>query len=347
MSRASSKACLVIVIGLLAAPGACGAEKSAAIAGETEGVPAYEAIVRTTTVGPVTANVTLAPAAPTLGDPIRLVLEVTAEAHVEVQMPAFGEALGRFEIVDFTPRRRTTPDGRTTAIQEYTLETPMSGPQVLPPLRVEFRDRRSSRPGDADPDEIHELLTEKVSFEVASVLTGGAVSEELRPARGRLSPLAPPPPDRWPWALAVGIALAVSTPLAVLAIRRWIRHRRRRTAFDVAIARIASLDARGAPSPEESDAWYVELSGIVRRYLEDRYALRAPERTTEEFLREAGRFRGLRQEHRTLLRVFLQGCDRVKFAAYLPREDESREAMQKARSFLEETREGAPLLVEV
>ena len=91
-------------------------------------------------------------------------------------------------------------------------------------------------------------------------------------------------------------------------------------------------------APGDADAWYVELSAIVRRYLEDRYGLRAPELTTEEFLREARRSADLSPAHRELLTSFLEGCDRVKFAAYHPQQTESQEALGVSRRFIEETR---------
>ena len=86
------------------------------------------------------------------------------------------------------------------------------------------------------------------------------------------------------------------------------------------------------------DPWYVELSDIVRRYVEERFALRAPELTTEEFLFEAGRSAELSSSHRGLLSDFLERCDRVKFARYTPGADESRQAFEVAERFLAESR---------
>ena len=88
------------------------------------------------------------------------------------------------------------------------------------------------------------------------------------------------------------------------------------------------------------DPWYVELSDIVRRYVEERFSLRAPELTTEEFLLEAGRSSELSSNHRSLLSDFLERCDRVKFARYSPGADESREALEVAARFLAESRAG-------
>ena len=100
------------------------------------------------------------------------------------------------------------------------------------------------------------------------------------------------------------------------------------------------LERKGLPDGDAVDAWYVELSDIVRRYLEDRFAVRAPELTTEEFLQEAQRSAELSTSHRRLLTDFLERCDRVKFAAYSPGQDESSEALAVARRFLGETHEG-------
>jgi hypothetical protein len=120
--------------------------------------------------------------------------------------------------------------------------------------------------------------------------------------------------------------------------RRWAAERARITAYDRAMRRFRALERRGLPSPDEADAWYVELSDIVRHYLEDRYGVRAPELTTEEFLQEARRSPELSASHRDLLTSFLERCDRVKFAAYHPDVAESKDVLDAARRFLDETR---------
>src|SRR5262249_4590664 len=141
-----------------------------------------------------------------------------------------------------------------------------------------------------------------------------------------------------PLAVGGGAALALVAVAGVIAIRRRRRTAVVRDALEDALARLAALEAGGLPAPEAADSWYVEISAIVRRYLEDRFALRAPELTTEEFLARAGDSARLALAHRALLRSFLERCDRVKFAAYRPPESESREVIAAARRFLEETR---------
>ena len=93
-----------------------------------------------------------------------------------------------------------------------------------------------------------------------------------------------------------------------------------------------------APAAETADAWFVELSAIVRRYLEQRYDIRAPELTTEEFLLVATARPELTADHRRLLTSFLERCDRVKFAGYRPAAGESMATHEAARGFVEDTR---------
>jgi hypothetical protein len=111
-----------------------------------------------------------------------------------------------------------------------------------------------------------------------------------------------------------------------------------RSAYDDAVAKLRTLEDRGAPAADGADAWFVELSAIVRSYLERRYEIRAPELTTEEFLLEAARSGRLSGEHRSLLEAFLERCDRVKFAGYRPDADESMASLKSARAFVEDTR---------
>ena len=285
------------------------------------------------TEGPVTATVTLTPAEPRLGDPLVLTLVVTAKTGVAVEMPAFGDALGRFAIVDFAPREETTADGVRLS-QRYTLQVSMSGRQRIPRLRVEFLDER----GPDGASRAKELLTDELPFVVASVLPEGQPLDELRPARIALAELEGPWLERnWPW-LALGAVVLAGVGAGVALWRRRAEERARLTSFDRAIARLERLEGRGLPRADAADAWYVELSDIVRRYIEERFALRAPELTTEEFLLVAGRSADLTPVHRELLSEFLATCDRVKFARYSPGEEESQGALAVARRFLTETR---------
>lgn len=328
-------------------------------------VPAKDAISKTTELGPVKATIRVWPAKPTLGDPIYARLEIEAPAGIAIDAPfqeAGDQRLGRFGIIAFTGDTKRKPDGGQIHEQTYTLEAPSSGRQRIPPLRFEMTDTRnaaaaSPAAGSAGsaaassaagvPKTAQEILTDEIPLEIAPVPVEAA-SAALRPSYGDLDP------DvggiGWLTILALAAGVAVVGSGSVLAYRTLrARHRieQQRSAYDVAVSQLRALEQDGAPEAAAADAWFVTLSSIVRRYLEQRYDIRAPELTTEEFLQVTAARAELTAEHRALLMSFLERCDRVKFAGYRPDADESLATLKAARGFVEDTRLREPIAVAV
>ncbi|HEV2694380.1 MAG TPA: hypothetical protein VG347_15920, partial [Verrucomicrobiae bacterium] len=79
------------------------------------------------------------------------------------------------------------------------------------------------------------------------------------------------------------------------------------------------------------------VSDTARFYLEERFDFHAPERTTEEFLRELSGTKLLLPEQKESLANFLASCDLVKFAKYEPGETELRGLHSSALRLVEET----------
>jgi hypothetical protein len=317
---------------------ACAGDEPVA-SGEAEPIPPppKDAIAKAVEHGPVKATVRVWPAKPTLGDPIYLRLEIEAPAGIDVQAPfhEVGAGVGRFEVKGFARANEPTKTGALLHTQTFTLDAPSSGRSRIPPLRFEVVDNRTA---GAKPGQIQEVLTDEISLEVAPV-PAEVAWKPLEPATGPLEDEV----GGTSWLVVVGIAsaavIAISAGLLVaLAMGRRRRLERQRSAYEEAVAHLVALEQRGAPDAATADAWFVELSAIVRRYLELRYEIRAPELTTEEFLLVATGRGELLEEHRALLSQFLERCDRVKFAGYRPDADESLASLKAARGFVEDTR---------
>jgi len=148
--------------------------------------------------------------------------------------------------------------------------------------------------------------------------------------------LMPVPPSWWwLWALLALIAVVVFV--------WWLRSRRKPATtagpaslpspVEVALAALQRLREENPPV----EVFYTRLSHIVRRYLEDRFGLRAPERTTEEFLYEVSQDGTLRPGHKELLGAFLQEADLVKFARLRPSATDTDRAYGAAEKFVRET----------
>ena len=83
------------------------------------------------------------------------------------------------------------------------------------------------------------------------------------------------------------------------------------------------------------------VSDILRHYIEDRFELRAPERTTEEFLFEIRDTGVLSQDHTKSLAEFLTHCDLVKFAKHSPTNEQIQHTFDLAKNFIEQTKSEA------
>jgi len=302
-------------------------------------------IENTTQRGPVQAKIKLEPSEPIIGDILTLTLQVSAEAEVELLMPEFGQSLERFTILDFVPREKIDDQGRTVVMHRYRLQPSSSGTQAIPPLMIEFVDRRPGNRLAPEGEDAYEILTERLEFNVKSVVPTGASNELKAPLR-ELAPLGAGRGKIWMALIAVSIILLLGLPFAW---RSWQHHRigsRRRSAYDIANSRLSKLRASPKPEGEEISAFFVELSDIVRHYLEDRFNLHAPELTTEEFLEVAATSPDLTAEHKNFLQDFLRQADQVKFAQHIPDSQSIDNALRSATNFLEQTKQDAPLLDE-
>jgi len=132
--------------------------------------------------------------------------------------------------------------------------------------------------------------------------------------------------------------------LAILAaaflVRRWLKRRK----TNIVLPPPVPAHIRAKKKLEQAltlitqpKPFVIAVSDTARAYLEERFNFRAPERTTEEFLRELAGTKLLLPEQKESLGGFLASCDLVKFAKYEPGESELRELHSSALRLVEET----------
>ncbi|MFH0754834.1 MAG: hypothetical protein V2A70_09730 [Candidatus Omnitrophota bacterium] len=160
---------------------------------------------------------------------------------------------------------------------------------------------------------------------------------ELRDIRG---PVAIPGEWLWLW-IILGVLFLTGV---VFVMWRHFKHPRvvplapPRPAWEVALESLLALEQGVLVAEGRIKDYYAELSGVVRWYIEERFELRAPEMTTEEFMDEVRHSDKLTKEHQKFLEDFLNASDMVKFARFVPSEPEMRQGLRLARTFVEETR---------
>jgi hypothetical protein len=101
--------------------------------------------------------------------------------------------------------------------------------------------------------------------------------------------------------------------------------------------RLAQLRAQNLDTPERIVRFYTDLADLLRHYLERRFGLPAPSRTTREFLGDIQNSSALAVDQRALLEQFLRHCDLVKFAHELPSRADCDHAAELVQRFVEES----------
>jgi hypothetical protein len=110
-----------------------------------------------------------------------------------------------------------------------------------------------------------------------------------------------------------------------------------RPAWVTAYERLEQLRRDDLPRQDRMADYYVRLSDIVRRYMEERFFIKAPEMTTEEFLISLQKSPHLQSRQQRSLKDFLTCCDMVKFARYASNLRETEESYALARRLVDET----------
>lgn len=171
-------------------------------------------------------------------------------------------------------------------------------------------------------------------------VTNNAATSAVADIRDIKPPVAIPNGWVWLWwTLAALAAVAVGVVL-------WKLWKRKRSQIPIvppipAHIRAKQKLAEALALLAQPKAFCILVSDTVRFYLEERFDFRAPERTTEEFLRELNATDLLSVEQKESLGRFLESCDLVKFAKYEPGENELRGLHASAVRLIEETEEKA------
>lgn len=187
-----------------------------------------------------------------------------------------------------------------------------------------------------------EISSQKIFIEVESVAPSEAAKEDIKP-------LKLPREIGWPlwvWGLIfAGIGGGVFGGIWLYRKRFAVKEKLGmvsavppRSPEEVAYELLAKLDPVDFMKKGRLKEFYIRLSEIFRQYLEGRFRIPAMDLTTEEI------YSGLREikiprKSTGLLEGFLDECDLVKFAKYVPGEEQVKKSPEKAKQIIDLTTE--------
>lgn len=257
--------------------------------------------------------------------PSELHIRYVGDAGAYLDVKVLEKALKEMEQVEV--KREDVPsesleDGQLQQEIIFSLDPIMPGIHILPSILITAGE---------DALKLPLLLWQVRELNQAELDAVGTFEEIVMPPE---RPLAED--ERVWWLLAIVVAL-VAAGLGWW----WLRNVRPEEklppppAWDVAYRRLKELQSRKMPEQGKFERYYVDLSSILRYYIEDRYGVHAPEQTTQEFLEAAtGK---LEEQHQAVLAEFLRHCDRVKFARYQPSMNEMKDSYEIVKNFVDQT----------
>lgn len=313
---------LFAIIAVAAAIASCGGERPA----ERESYPVDETYRR----GPVSFRAALSRDTITIAEHVTMLLEVRAREGYAAELPRFGEKLEQFGIVDYETARPELRGDTVVTRRTYELEPFLSGDYAIPPMTVRFRAE-----GDTTA---YMVESDTLRVRVNSILPDDISGLDIREIAGP----AEIPADYTRAVVIAAAAAAVAVGIYLLWRRRRVKAPaiRRIPAHEAAYQALEMLLARRLVEEKRYREFTAEVADILRRYIEDRFGLRAPERTTEEFLQEAGTGLDVGGDRTRILADFLIHCDLVKFAALEPSAEDVKRTFNTAKDFIDATKRG-------
>jgi hypothetical protein len=283
--------------------------------------------------GPLTVHVRADKTRMTIAETVLLELEATIEPDYEVQMPKVDAVLENFGIVDWDNLGdKLDPNNNIVSTCRYRLEPFLSGTYPIPAFTFEFHDVNSPE------EKKYELTTEPIDIEVTSLLGEQRAELKINDIEGVVQ-MPKKTSFWWLWILTAALPVA--------AVGSWFYLRRKRVeklirifkpAHELAYERLRALVKEDLVGAGRIKEFYERISNILRHYIEHRFSLRAPERTTEEFLLELANTNVLAEPDKENLGEFLKHCDLVKFAKHSPTNEQIQKTFDLVKDFIEKTK---------
>jgi hypothetical protein len=269
----------------------------------------------------------------TVGDPVTYTLTITRAESVVVRPPEMGINLGQFEIRDYEiVEPQMTDAGLITERYSFVISVYDVGEFEIPPLTISYTDLQGQQ---------REIRSQAIDITVNSVKPSEA--EDIKDIKPPVEMRGTRNVYLW-----VGVAL-LCIFAALILIFLWRRKRAvrkigeeelgpPRPAYEIAYEELERVENLNLIDRGFFKLYYTELSEILRRYIGQRYRIITMELTTAELV-DSMEEEEIEEVHIEEIRLFLEECDLVKFAKFIPPKEEMDAAISKARAIVDATKE--------
>lgn len=284
--------------------------------------------------GPVKARLKLAKKNLSILEDQHMILEIQGPSEIDIETPALDQRLEDYQSVPWRADTYEKTETTQTITKYFALNRLESGEQVIPPIEVKYY--QSS--GNIDTSTSIKLPAQYFTFTPIEDMT--LVEKNLEAPLG-LANLKP-----FPWLKVALIVLGVIVGIILLIfIFDYLKKKPKEKpapppipAHILAWRELEALVEQHKSGNLSAELFVSELCNVLRRYIERRFNLKAPELTTEEFLNVLIKDGGELQSQQSVLKQFLEFTDLVKFANQKVQDDDVEKGFDFIKTFIQQSK---------
>ncbi len=269
-----------------------------------------------------------------IGDLIEYTVTITYDSTLELIPPAVGLNLGQFDVKDYdVPEEKQLDNGKLQQVLWFEMRTFTTGEYVIPPLPIEYVLADST---------MKIISTDPIKINIKSIIAEGESTDSLtvRDMKQQASLKSGLP--LWAMLLLIGVGIAIVS----VSVWWWFKKRGEeeaafidpRPSWEIAFADLAMLKQKNLPAEGELKLYYLELTEIIRRYLGKKFEFDAIDLTTteiDEYFESIEFDRDFQKE----LTTFLNHADLVKFAKFVPLQEQPDIDWQKSYELIDQSKD--------
>ncbi|OGS45097.1 MAG: hypothetical protein A2539_05870 [Elusimicrobia bacterium RIFOXYD2_FULL_34_15] len=267
----------------------------------------------------------------TIGDKVNYKVIIDYDSNIQVELPDIAASLSAFEIKDYKILKPKKKRGRIILENNYLITTFTTGEYVISSTTVKYFEN----------DESKEAITAELKIYVESIKASDADKDDIRDIKF---------PLHIPHSILFYFLLFSLPLLMVIFFLGYHYYKNReikgfftkqepsKTADEIALEQLEKLKNMNLIEEGKIKEYYIILSEIIRRYMEGRYKIEVLDRTTGELYWE---MKNAKIDKKVVSQVkeFLEDCDLVKFAKYVPSSEIIEKDFDTAKNIIETTKE--------
>ena len=266
-----------------------------------------------------------------VGDYIKYQLKITHDKSLEVQIPPLEKNLGSLVLLKKLPAEKQETGNEILEIHRFILSGYDSVSVNIPEIPVEYYE-----PGGKET-KIIKSNPVKITVHTLDVDLNKEIKDVKPPLRIEIS---------WLLYLLILVLILLAALIAYYIYTKYFKKQKPEeiteeevilTPYKLALKQLHELEEKKLWQQGKVKEYHTELTGIIRKYFEERYHFPAMEMTSSEIMRVVNRV----MDSPPIIKIteeFFRNADLVKFAKFIPMPSINEEMLKQAYTIIKRTR---------